>query len=218
MSEERFFNSVRESLVNYSPEAPQHVYQSMRKRLWWSNFVKLDMSRLNLWYLLLGLGVATSAVFYSMDENKEQVASTQIEAAAHPDASAAEGHALSSAKPQNSCQSSVEQQTGSATVCNVATHPVCAQVSSGQVSTNHSVASPLSGAASNLETANTTAGSGLSALTSNDGDAEVYTDSELSTSGAQQTATQAPVEQVAPKPSKPADRPLSLPVFRDKRK
>jgi hypothetical protein len=214
MSEERFFNSVRESLVNYSPEAPQHVYQSMRKRLWWSNFVKLDMSRLNLWYLLLGIGVATSAVFYNMDENKEQVASIQIEAAAQPDASATEGHTLSSATPQNSCQNSVEQQSGSVSVCNVATHPVCAQASGSQVSTNHSAATPLSSPSSNPTAA------GLTEPTSNDANTDALVNLEFLTPAVEPTttATELPVEQAASKSSKTSGRPLKIPVLRDKKK
>lgn len=53
MSEDRFFNQVRETLHDYAPEVPQSVYGAMRRKLWWSNFTKLSVTRFNVWYAIL---------------------------------------------------------------------------------------------------------------------------------------------------------------------
>lgn len=58
MSEERFYNQFREKLQNYAPEVPAGVYAGMRRKLWWSNFTRLSVTRFNLWYTLLITGIA----------------------------------------------------------------------------------------------------------------------------------------------------------------
>ena len=68
MSEDRFFNQVRETLHDYAPEVPQGIYGAMRKKLWWSNFTKLSATRFNMWYavLIVGLGSFLIAKEYSV--------------------------------------------------------------------------------------------------------------------------------------------------------
>ncbi|MCC6600419.1 MAG: hypothetical protein IT223_07065 [Crocinitomicaceae bacterium] len=58
MSDEKFYNKVRESLAGYAPEVPQSVYSGVRRKLWLSRFLKFDPVRLNVWYLLLMFGGA----------------------------------------------------------------------------------------------------------------------------------------------------------------
>src|SRR5688500_12113118 len=70
MSEEKFYNRVRESLSGYAPEVPDNVYAGMRRKLWMSRFTQFDPARLNMWYLLLALG-AGSAWAYSTTSTKE---------------------------------------------------------------------------------------------------------------------------------------------------
>ncbi len=68
MSEERFYQQVKDVMYNYSPEVPHQVYGKMRRALWWSNFTKLSATRFNMWYLLLLLGAGgTAAVLYTQD-------------------------------------------------------------------------------------------------------------------------------------------------------
>ena len=62
MSEDRFFQQVKSVMSDYSPEVPGHVYQGVRKKMWWSNFMRFDASRLNIWYIALTVGVATAIV------------------------------------------------------------------------------------------------------------------------------------------------------------
>lgn len=68
MSEERFYQQVKDVMYNYSPEVPHQVYGKMRRALWWSNFTKLSATRFNMWYLLLLLGAGgTAAVLFTHD-------------------------------------------------------------------------------------------------------------------------------------------------------
>jgi hypothetical protein len=53
MSEDRFFQNIRSAMVDYSPEVPQSVYSGMRKKLWWSNFTRISITRFNIWYAAL---------------------------------------------------------------------------------------------------------------------------------------------------------------------
>jgi hypothetical protein len=208
---------VRKSLVNYSPEAPQHVYQSMRKRLWWSNFLKLDMSRLNLWYLLLGLGVATSVAFYALD-GKEQTSAVQIEAAPNSIATSNSEQALSSSgTPINSCQSIIGHQTESATACARAASSCCIKPSNDRVKAHHHVQSTESNNGfENGQPAGTSPGIDFfenEAPTQSDaGDIEPY-DLNVET-----TIIQASSEQVTSPSAKPKGRSWLIPVLRDRRK
>jgi hypothetical protein len=74
MSEERFYNQVREQLFDYSPEVPQSVYGGMRRKLWWSDFTSFKAFRFNMWYLLIMVGGASAAVIYSTKENTDSIA------------------------------------------------------------------------------------------------------------------------------------------------
>jgi hypothetical protein len=65
MSDEKFFSQVKSSLEHYAPEAPATVYDGMRKKLWWSNFTRLSIARLNMWTILLLLGAMSAVWFYS---------------------------------------------------------------------------------------------------------------------------------------------------------
>ena len=53
MSEDRFFQQVNAAMTDYSPEVPATVYAGMRKKLWWSNFTRLNATRFNVWYAAL---------------------------------------------------------------------------------------------------------------------------------------------------------------------
>jgi hypothetical protein len=53
MSEDRFFQNIRATMVEYSPEVPHSVYTGMRKKLWWSDFTKISATRFNIWYAAL---------------------------------------------------------------------------------------------------------------------------------------------------------------------
>jgi len=64
MSEDRFFQQVKSVMSDYRPEVPGHVYEGARKKMWWSNFMRFDASRLNIWYIALTVGVAATIVMY----------------------------------------------------------------------------------------------------------------------------------------------------------
>lgn len=53
MSEDRFYSQVRSVMTDYRPEVPASAYNAMRRKLWWSNFTRLSLTRLNMWYLML---------------------------------------------------------------------------------------------------------------------------------------------------------------------
>lgn len=65
MSEERFFSQVKSTMEHYAPEAPAEVYSGMRKKLWWNGFTKLSVTRFNMWYVLLFLGIGGGALAYN---------------------------------------------------------------------------------------------------------------------------------------------------------
>lgn len=52
MSEDRFYQQVRSTMTDYSEDVPASVYAAMRKKLWWSNFMQLNVTRFNVWYAL----------------------------------------------------------------------------------------------------------------------------------------------------------------------
>ncbi|MFM9004999.1 MAG: hypothetical protein ACKOSR_05780 [Flavobacteriales bacterium] len=56
MSEDRFYSHVRSVMSEHRPEVPASVYAGMRKKLWWSNFTRLSVTRFNMWYALLIIG------------------------------------------------------------------------------------------------------------------------------------------------------------------
>ncbi len=65
MSDEKFFSQVKSTLEHYAPEAPAEAYSGMRKKLWWSGFTKLSVTRFNMWYIILFLGVGGGALAYN---------------------------------------------------------------------------------------------------------------------------------------------------------
>jgi len=69
MSEETFYSKVRDSLHAYAPEVPASIYSRMRKKLWLANFLALDFSRLNLWYLLVATGLAAGVYYTAFPES-----------------------------------------------------------------------------------------------------------------------------------------------------
>jgi hypothetical protein len=85
MSEDRFFQQVKSVMSDYRPEVPGHVYEGARKKMWWSNFMRFDATRLNIWYIALTVGVATAIVL-----NVGQPASTAAENLVAPVSSEAE--------------------------------------------------------------------------------------------------------------------------------
>lgn len=60
-SEDQLFDKVRASLHDYAPEVPASVYSGMRRKLWWSNFMRFQAHRLNVWYVVLLVGAGATA-------------------------------------------------------------------------------------------------------------------------------------------------------------
>lgn len=51
MSEENFYQNMREQLVNFSPEVPSKVYEGMRRKYAVSKFFSWNLNAFNVWYL-----------------------------------------------------------------------------------------------------------------------------------------------------------------------
>lgn len=51
MSEEKFYQNMREQLVNFSPEVPSSVYGGMRRKYAVSKFFSWNLNAFNVWYL-----------------------------------------------------------------------------------------------------------------------------------------------------------------------
>ena len=66
MSEDRFFQNIRSTMVEYRPEVPQSAYTGMRKKLWWSNFTKISATRFNIWYAALIVTSASLLINFSL--------------------------------------------------------------------------------------------------------------------------------------------------------
>ena len=64
MSEDRFFQQVNATMADYRPEVPESVYTGMRRKLWWSNFTRLSVTRFNVWYLTILLVGASIGLSY----------------------------------------------------------------------------------------------------------------------------------------------------------
>jgi hypothetical protein len=60
MSEDKFFQMVQGKLENFSPEVPQAAYAGMRRKYAVSKFMSWNAGRLNVWYALLLVGVASA--------------------------------------------------------------------------------------------------------------------------------------------------------------
>ena len=85
MSEDRFFQQVKSVMSDYRPEVPGHVYEGARKKMWWSNFMRFDATRLNIWYIALTVGVAATIIM-----NVGQPASTAADKLVAPVSSEAD--------------------------------------------------------------------------------------------------------------------------------
>jgi len=73
MSEDKFFQMVQGKLENFSPEVPQAAYVGMRRKYAVSKFMRWNAGRLNVWYALLLVGVASATVF-TLSTGETQVA------------------------------------------------------------------------------------------------------------------------------------------------
>lgn len=80
-SEDQLFDKVRASLHDYSPEVPASVYSGMRRKLWWSNFMRFQAHRLNAWYVLLLVGAGAGVWSAGSSPEHQSVAPQTIIAA-----------------------------------------------------------------------------------------------------------------------------------------
>jgi hypothetical protein len=71
MSEDLFFNKVKETMHGYSPEVSSNVYGAMRKKYARSKFFSWNASTLNVWYVAL-VAVMGLAVFSVMPTSETQ--------------------------------------------------------------------------------------------------------------------------------------------------
>jgi hypothetical protein len=108
MSDERFFNQVKATMVAYSPEVPAAVYGGMRRKLWWSNFTRFSASRLNVWYLALAVGAGTVAAthFYNSESVAAKPGQFKIQQEWSPIASGNVGSAETTSTAVSTCTAS----------------------------------------------------------------------------------------------------------------
>jgi hypothetical protein len=71
MSEDRFFQQVKSIMSDYQPEVPGHVYSGMRKKMWWSTFMRFDPTRLNVWYVAIAIGAAAAVIVNAQTSSSE---------------------------------------------------------------------------------------------------------------------------------------------------
>ena len=69
MSEDMFFNKVKETMHGYSPEVSAGVYGAMRKKYARSKFFSWNASTLNVWYLALVAVLGVAVIGTSVDSN-----------------------------------------------------------------------------------------------------------------------------------------------------
>jgi hypothetical protein len=69
MSEDLFFNKVKETMHGYAPEVPASVYGGMRKKYARSKFFSWNASTLNVWYVALFAVVSAVVIGTSVDSN-----------------------------------------------------------------------------------------------------------------------------------------------------
>lgn len=69
MSEDMFFNKVKETMHGYSPEVSAGVYGGMRKKYARSKFFSWNASTLNVWYLALVAVLGAAVIGTSVDSN-----------------------------------------------------------------------------------------------------------------------------------------------------
>ncbi len=73
MSEDLFFNKVKETMHGYAPEVPASAYSGMRKKYAKSKFFSWNASTLNVWYV--ALVAVMGAVVFSTCVDTEMTAS-----------------------------------------------------------------------------------------------------------------------------------------------
>lgn len=124
MSEDRFFQQVKSVMSDYSPEVPGHVYQGVRKKMWWSNFMRFDAIRLNIWYIALAFAVITAVIF-----NVGQPASSASENIVAPESNVAPTDAPAinvgavTNEPQSPAEVSTVRNTAVEKTAPVTSHP-----------------------------------------------------------------------------------------------
>jgi hypothetical protein len=69
MSEEMFFNKVKETMHGYAPEVPASVYGGMRKKYARSKFFSWNASTFNAWYVAL-IAIAGLITFTALPTNE----------------------------------------------------------------------------------------------------------------------------------------------------
>ena len=118
MSEDRFFQQVKSVMSDYSPEVPGSVYEGVRKKMWWSNFMRFDASRLNIWYVALAVGV-TSAIALNIGQPASTASDTpvsptssQAEIAVAPSVTPAVNESAVSAESQVPAETAAVTNTG----------------------------------------------------------------------------------------------------------
>lgn len=83
MSEDLFFNKVKETMHGYSPEVSAEVYGAMRKKYARSKFFSWNASSLNVWYVALvavmGLVVFGAAPTCEMQASKAATINMNVE-------------------------------------------------------------------------------------------------------------------------------------------
>jgi hypothetical protein len=123
MSEDKFFQLVQGKLENFSPEVPQAAYAGMRRKYAVSKFMSWNAGRLNVWYALLLVGVA-SATVVGLNSNSTEVAKqaayAPIEIMAIPQVNKAnenrEGSCIVYTNAQPTCTASVKKAKGNENV------------------------------------------------------------------------------------------------------
>jgi hypothetical protein len=68
MTEETFYQRVKSTLIEYSPEVPVEVYAGLRRKLWLNRFARLGLNRLNMLYILILGSVAAGILTFSGSE------------------------------------------------------------------------------------------------------------------------------------------------------
>jgi hypothetical protein len=80
MSEEKFFLQVKSTMEHYAPEVPAAVYAGMRRKLWVSQFMRWNASRLNAWYVLLFVSLGTTAAVLASNNGAQGTKAAQFSA------------------------------------------------------------------------------------------------------------------------------------------
>ncbi len=63
MSEEKFYQNIREQMFSYAPEVPERVYTGMRRKYAVGKFFQWNLSTFNAWYLSALVLISGATVF-----------------------------------------------------------------------------------------------------------------------------------------------------------